>query len=740
MRRPASPVRTDIVLVGGGHAHVEVLRRFAMAPEPGVRLTVIARDVETPYSGMVPGYVAGHYTRAECHIDLRPLAIGAGARLYEGAATGLDPVRKTVRVEGRPPVSYDFLSIDTGSVPDAPAIAGAAENAVPVKPIDGLLEAVAGLERALEAGREPMRIAVIGAGAGGVELTLALHHRLSVLAGERGAAAPRFIIIEKAADIMPGHASGARRGLARALAGRGIEVRPGAPVAAFEPGGVTLEDGSGIKCDRAILVSGASPARWIAESGIATDARGFIEVDRTLRSLSHRDILAAGDVASFAGRDLPKSGVYAVRAGPILARNLRALAQGRAPRPFRPQRSALALISTGPKHAVASRGPFSLSGRFMWRLKDRIDRRFMEKYAGLAGTGMGAADAGADPFAEMRCAGCGAKIDRAVLSRVLARLGRNARGSLLLSSEPGDDAAILAPPPPGEVAVQTVDQFRAFIDDPHLLGRITANHCLGDLHAMGARPHAALAMVMLPDADPRRLEDDLVQLLTGACEVLSAAGATLVGGHTGEAAELVFGLALTGHGEEERLLRRSGLRDGDRLILTKPIGTGVLFNADMRGEAPGSAISAALAEMQVSQAGAAGVLMAHGARAACDVTGFGLAGHLAEMLDASGVDAVLDPDAVPVLAGAGELVRRGFESTLAPANRDGARGAIGNVEDPRLALWFDPQTAGGLLAGVPSDRAEACVAALRRAGHGAAAVIGEVVRRAGSVANISPTD
>ncbi|NND49309.1 MAG: FAD-dependent oxidoreductase, partial [Rhizobiales bacterium] len=411
------PITTDIVLVGGGHSHVEVLRRFAMQPQPGVRLTMIARDVDTPYSGMVPGYFAGHYTREDCHIDLRPLCIAAGARLYHASASGIDPRAQTVEVEGRPPVPYDFLSIDIGSVPDSSILPGAGAHTIPVKPIDRLLASVAGIEAEFERNREAMRIAVIGAGAGGIELTLALHHRLTA-----GGVAPEFIVLDAAPVILPTHASGARRAIGRTLMARGIEVRLNAPVASVEADRLVLDSGETVAFDHAILVSGASAAPWLAASGLSLDARGFVRIDGTLRSVSHPAIFAAGDIASFDQRPLAKSGVYAVKQGPVLAKNLRRAALGQALVRFRPQRHALALIATGPKHAVASRGPFALSGRYLWNLKDRIDRRFMEKYADLPPMRTLESARDEDPFAEMRCGGCGAKIGRDVLARVLARI------------------------------------------------------------------------------------------------------------------------------------------------------------------------------------------------------------------------------------------------------------------------------------------------------------------------------
>jgi selenide,water dikinase len=280
--------------------------------------------------------------------------------------------------------------------------------------------------------------------------------------------------------------------------------------------------------------------------------------------------------------------------------------------------------------------------------------------------------------------------------------------------------------------LQTVDFFRAFVSDPYLFGRIAANHALGDIYAMGGRPLTALAIATLPPAAEPILEDELYQMLCGGRSVLEAAGARLVGGHSAEGGELALGFAVTGTAEAERLLRKGGLRPGDRLVLTKPIGTGTLLAAEMRGAAKARWVDGAIAAMLQPAAAAAEVLLAHGATAATDVTGFGVLGHLVEMLRASGVAAALDVDAFPVLDGARECVASGITSTLHPSNAAFARFLADDAAargSANYALLFDPQTAGGLLAGVPEARAASCVAALREAGYAEAAGIGRVLDR-----------
>jgi len=296
--------------------------------------------------------------------------------------------------------------------------------------------------------------------------------------------------------------------------------------------------------------------------------------------------------------------------------------------------------------------------------------------------------------------------------------------AVLIGLDSPDDAALISFPgmPP---LLQTVDFFRAMVDDPYLFGRIAATHALGDIYAMGGSPESALAIATLPPARPPIVEHDLFHMLRGGLDVLEAAGAVLVGGHSAEGTELALGFAVTGRPRPGRLLRKGGLRPGDRLILTKPLGTGVILAADMRGLAPAPIIENAIATMVQSAGPAAGCLLTYRATACTDVTGFGLLGHLLEMLRASDMDAVLDPDAIPALDGAVSFFGRGIASSL-HADNIAALSALGtghtSLADPTAALLIDPQTAGGLLAGVPADRAAACVAELRELGYRAAEI------------------
>ncbi len=716
MRQQVAIAR-DLVLVGGGHAHVHVLKSFGMRPMPGVRVTLVARDVETPYSGMLPGWVAGHYAFDECHIDLGRLARFADARLIRDEAVGLDPARSLVRCRAHPPIRYDLLSLDIGSAPRPDDVPGAAENTVAVKPIAQFAtrwEAL--LTRARHMPR--LRLAIVGGGAGGVELALSAQYRLARLG--QGAAEITLVTRDQ---LLPSHNRRVRDFFERLFAERGVAVLAGSPVVRVEPGLLVCAHGRHVEFDEALWVTEAGAAAWLADTGLPLTPGGFVLIDETLRSPADPRIFAAGDVATMAAHPREKAGVYAVRQGPPLAANLRRALAGRQLRRAVPQRRGLALIGTGDRHAVASRGPFAAHGASWWRLKEWIDRRWMRRYRELPQM---LPEPGEEP---MRCGGCAAKVPAAVLGQVMQRLRPMANDAVMIGLDSPDDAALvsLAGAPP---LLQTVDFFRAMVDDPYLFGRIAATHALGDIYAMGGAPETALAIATLPPARPQIVEHDLFHMLRGGLDVLEPAGAVLVGGHSAEGAELALGFAVTGRAPPAGLMRKGGLHAGDRLILTKPLGTGVILAADGRGLAPAKAVEGAIATMLQSAAAAASCLLAHGASACTDVTGFGLLGHLLEMLRASEMDAALDPEAVPALDGALDLLARGIASSLHADNLAALAALDSGAEYPLAALLIDPQTAGGLLAGVAEDRATRCIAELRRLGC-RAALIGRVEHASG---------
>jgi selenide,water dikinase len=701
------PSVADVVLIGGGHTHALVLRMWGMKPLPGARLTLINPAPTAPYTGMLPGHIAGHYPREALDIDLVRLARFASARLTLGAASAIDREARTITV-GHRKIAYDLASIDIGITSDLPDLKGFSAHAIAAKPLGPYATRWA----AYLAGEGPAAVAVMGAGVGGTELAMAMSHAL------RARNRPATVTLLDRGTALPGTAPAAARRLRANLGKLGIQLLENTNVSEITATAVRLADGREIPSTFTVTATGARPHDWLGLTGLDLHD-GFITVDRYLRS-SDPLIYACGDAAHLAHAPRPKAGVYAVRAAPALFANLRAALSGSPRKPFEPQGDYLKLISLGRQSAVGERNGITLEGPHIWRLKNRIDRRFMGRLADLkpmtppplpAEVARGVREAQGD---KPLCGGCGSKVGPAALSRALATLASATRKDVL--TRPGDDAAILKMGRTTQVL--TTDHLRAFTLDPWLMGRITAIHALGDIWAMGATPQAALAQIILPPLSEPLQERTLTELLDAAAEIFTAEGAEIVGGHTTTGAELTLGFTVTGLAD--RPITLAGARPGDALILTKPIGSGTLLAAEMRLKARGPDVAACLAEMARPQGTAARLLS--GAHAMTDVTGFGLAGHLLNILEASGTSASLDLAAIPLHAGALDLAAAGIRSTIWDANRAAAAPRVFHEETPLTALLFDPQTAGGLLAAVAPDDANPILEALEKEGYRAARI------------------
>jgi selenide,water dikinase len=740
----------ELVLVGGGHSHVQVIRRWAMRPLADARLTVVLDRPVAVYSGMVPGYVAGGYGAHDLGIDVVPLARRAGARVVLAACTGVDPEARTVALEGRPPLRYDVCSLDVGSTVRGLDVPGAREHALSTRPIGRFVAALSQRveEVRVQRGDAPTRVVVVGAGAGGVELAFALEARLA-----REGTAREVTLVDSGDAPLRGAAAGLVARVRRAFERRAIGLRLGARVERVEAHALTLAGGGRLPADLVVWATGAAPHAFLLDAGLPVDEHGFVRVDRTLGVQGRPGLFAAGDCASLSAYPwVPKAGVYAVRAGPVLDHNLRAAISGRGRlRAYRPQRDFLTLLNLGDGTAIGGKWGASFEGRWVWRWKDRIDRRFMRRFQVLGPDGvplvenaaLGAMGNTADA-PPMLCGGCAAKVGATSLSRALDRLGAPpADPSVLLGLGAPDDAAALALSG-GEVLLATVDAFPAFADEPWLTGRVAAVNAVSDVLATGGDPTHALAWVTVPtghaggvagegDGDgaaAEREEETLYQVLAGVRAALDPIGVTLVGGHSTTGEGLSVGLSVLGRvGSSEAILAKGGARPGDRLILTKPLGTGVVLRADMLGEARGAWVQATVRSMLRHNAAAARI--ARGcARAVTDISGFGLAGHLAEMARAGGVSLEVWLSALPALPGAIELLGRGLRSTAHDENARVARAMLfppgGAARSARAALMFDPQTSGGLLLAVPPERTCETLEAIRAAGDAGAVEIGVV--------------
>ena len=729
--------KKDVVFIGGGHSHALVLRMWGMKPLPGVRLSLISPQVLTPYSGMLPGLIAGHYTLAQTHIDLRRLSGFAGARFIQAEVTGVDLQQRTLQFADRAPLGFDVLSINCGITPDL-SQPGAATFALAVKPIAHFYPQWQALVARLKAmpGNTPVQhLAVVGGGAAGVELILAIQFALNQHADINMPL--HFHLIQQGYGLPENYPRRLQQTMAALFKARCIHVHEGCNVLEITATSVVTDQGV-MPMHSVFWCTHAKASAWPQASGLAVDSHGFITLNDQLQSLSHACVFAAGDIAHQVNHPRPKAGVYAVRQAPVLYQNLRRYVQQKNLIRYRPQRSFLSLLACGDRFALArpkTQRPM-LSGRWVWRWKDRIDRRFMALFEDFPPMPNNT------PIDDsMHCGGCGAKVGAHILHRVLRTLQPYPSEDVILGLATPDDAAVIRPPA-DKLLVQSVDVFRALLDDPYVLGQIAAHHALSDLFAMHAQAHSALAIVTLPYASADIIARDLLQLMSGALNVLNQHQCALIGGHTSEGPELSIGFSVNGFASPQTLLNKSQLPLGHDLILTQGLGIGTLFAAHTQLKAQGLWIERAIQAMLQSNHDAATILSEHAATACTDVTGFGLLGHVLAMLQTSAASATIQLSDLPLLPGAKACVQQGIYSTLQAQNQV-AQSAIVNAADyvlhPHYALLFDPQTSGGLLAAVAPERTPSCLQALHQSGYEQACVVGRITASASTESSIRLT-
>ncbi len=427
----------------------------------------------------------------------------------------------------------------------------------------------------------------------------------------------------------------------------------------------------------------------------------------------------------------PKAGVYAVRQAPPLEENLRRAFAGQPLLAVRLQTRFLSLLSLGDREAVASRNGLVAKGRWVWRWKDSIDQKFMRQFAELQ-VSMDMTDrinsSPDDGMELMHCGGCGSKLGPGLLMHNLKQVdaSKKVEGITIAANVMAEDASVWTPTP-DTITVQSIDGFRSFTSDEYRFGRICANHALSDIYAMGATVTYAQAWINLTFSHPRIQQRDHLRMLQGIVDALSEQGAELTGGHSTEGAETHLAIVANGELMPETQWTKAGVQPGDVLVLSKGLGTGVILAADMQGEAQAAAVDVAYESMLQGNGRSMQQLKGFSPHAVTDVTGFGLLGHLLEMLDSTAaqsgtsVGAVLDLSAIPLLFGARELATAGWRSSLYPQLKPyldrcslsgGLEGGLNQHNADKtcaveIDLLLDPQTSGGLLASMAESDAKA---------------------------------
>jgi len=761
--------KNTIVLLGIGHTNAHILKSWKMKPIDDCQLVCVSNFPISTYSGMLPGVLAGQYPIEAMEIDLVRLCASANVRLIIGDVTGIDREQKRIKFAERPDLSFDLLSIGVGSRPSFDGIKiNNKQSVVSIKPMqtfnDRLNERIGQLDSDREAS-----IAVVGGGIGSIEVAFCLDRRLksnTIRFGERQGASRRYprgneptasalslkedqesqqavSSLEYKLKLVAGR-SGVGSGLLPStrdlvlqhLKNQSVEVIEGRRVKTIEKNQLTLEDGKTIAADIVLWATNAVAPELLDRLDFAKDERGFLATKATLQTKTDGSVFAVGDSGTIEASDLDKAGVYAVRQGPVLWENLKRSLQDRPLQSYRPQTDYLKLINTADGRSIAQFKGRAFYGSWCWWWKDRIDRKFMAMYQNYELMPMKVTPVDPASTEAMRCLGCGGKIGSQILSSVLDELEIVEHPSVIIGLKNPDDAAVVKTQD-NQVTV-TTDFFASPMNDPYLVGRIATLNSASDCFVMGAQPSAALALIQLPLQHAKTQLQTMRELMSGSVEELNRMNCAIVGGHSIEGPRLTAGFTVLGD-QMSDAKTKGMLAVDDALILTKPLGSGVLLAALMQARLSGHYYQELVNSMVQSNAIALDLIRDHDVSAMTDVTGFGLAGHLKEMLVASGASGELWLSKVETLSGFEELVRQGIESTLAPDNRLNAAKyfeAAENINSVELAKLFDPQTGGGILLGIAQEKTAALLHFLSENGFAKSAVVGTVVACEGDTSQI----
>ena len=756
MQTITDPIIGELVLIGGGHSHVQAIKHFAMKPIRGLRITLVSDRVEAPYSGMLPSLLAGWYRHEQAHFDMQRICQRAGIRLIIGEVTDVDALKKVVTIHGYPPLRYDLLSINVGSRPKMidtfnNNTTALGKQLIPLKPIYRFLPRWNSLIGKLKTwtSYQPASLAVVGGGVAGVEVSLILQQLLKQMDIKAD-----LNLFQRDAELLPGHSEKIVQTMKSKLSSAGIGVNVDHQVRGYDGQIIKFEragkDHQGYPAHFVLLATQAAAPRWIRDTALAVNPEGFLRVDDNLRVQGQDDVFGAGDCIHFESRPLPKAGVFAVRQGKILSKNLRIRIMTMFPRKrfvplpalkaYQPQKKTLALITSGERKATMSYHlggiPLSFEGRWVWLWKDWVDRRFMERFQNIPKMEsiLRYKDSLIPKHWEYnRCGDCGSKLNPGILQGTLKDL-KERYPHAMMNTQTLNDGAILHGIDDHRLVV-SYDQFRRFTRDPFIFGKVIAHHIFNHIYSMGAKPHSAIVSLTLPPASQAVQQNELDLVMSGILDVLSKEGAGLACGQSAEGAELTAGIAVHGLlAKDQAPLTKSGLEEGDLLILTKPLGTGILFAANMDGNLPGHRLEALIKTLLTSQKEAVKICRVMNVKSCIDVAGLGLGGHLQEMAAASQKSVEIFYKDLPFYKGVLECIASGYEASLATANAARLLSFLTGKDDvttERLCqqwpLLFDPQTNGGLLCAVKPDKRQECIEALQDIGLSSVKVIGQVM-------------
>ena len=695
------PITNDLVLIGGGHSHLSVLMKLSKRPINGNRITLITNEIDTPYSGMIPGYIEGIYSWRDSHIDLYRLCLKLNVRFIHAEVERVSAYEKEIYFKDRPKIKFDVLSINTGIQSNNREIKGAAKYCLPVKPISKLTN------NFLNKITNFKSIAFIGGGAGSVELALAIKKRflninqdikITIITGKRGLLST-FPQKTKLTSL-------------KTLEKFKIDIIEYKRVLEVKPKQIILSDKSILKIDKAILSTNSMTPKWLAKSDILLTKDNYILVNKSFQT-NYKYVFASGDVIDFNNQNLKKAGVFAVRSGKPLAINIRKFILGKKLVEYKFNKNYLALIGTSKRSAIATKYNLTFNSRFFFYLKKYIDQNFIKKFSDFRIRKKFTLDALktdvlnifvkhkekiTDENDIMQCKGCAAKVPLNALKQALPK-------DIVSTSE---DAVSV----PGHPELyQTVDMISSIITDPFLLGKIAANHSISDMVSVNSKITSAMMILQLPLSKTEINSRDLEQVLLGANEIFKTIDCPLIGGHTmiGKDKDPIIGFSILGQKQKKIKIvkNRRKIKTKDLLILTEKIGSGLIF-AGINNYLIDSYFQIDVIKQMIKGNLNFGKISNQlNILSMTDITGFGLANHLLNLIkrDNSKTGLTIYPNKIPLFEGVNECLNKDIKSSLFKSNYDIAQKDIIYKRDKSKLdnILYDPQTVGGIAFIIPQE-------------------------------------
>ncbi len=692
------PINNDLVLIGGGHSHIMLMMELTKKPIQGNRITLISNEIDTPYSGMIPGFIEGIYTWRETHIDLYKLCFKLDIRFINSEVLEISGTNKEIILKNRPKIKFDVLSINTGIQSNNKTIKGALKYSIPVKPISKLSN------NFLNQIKKNNNIAFIGGGPASVELALGLQKRfknsksnlkISIITGKNG--------------LLSSFPQKTIKVAKQTLQNSKINVIEKVEVIEVQKDKLILSDKTKLKIEKSILSTNAMAPEWIKKSDIILNPNNFIIVNNKFQT-NYDYVFAAGDVIDFNNQNLGKSGVFAVKSGKPLAKSIRGFIQKKVAVPYKFYKNYLSIIGLSNGLAIATKYHFTFTSKLSFMLKKLIDQNFVKKFNNLNQNNYSLFTNLFKIFDviiqknneniytnNMQCRGCAAKVDFNALKTTLKK-------EIITTSEDAINIKNYSK------LYQSVDMINSIVSDPYLLGKIAANHAISDIIAVKSKVISALMILQLPFSNSEINSRDLEQVTSGASDIFKLAGCSISGGHTmiGKDKDPVVGFSVLGEKKNEINNKiRNKLKVNDILILTEKIGSGIIFaginndiidsyyqievlNQMSRGNIRFSNIADQLKTLHMT-----------------DITGFGLANHLLNLIkrDAGKTGLTIYTDKIPIFDGVTEALSKKVRSSLFNKNFNTAqKELIYNRETKSIdEILYDPQTVGGLAFIIPEE-------------------------------------